>query len=198
MMTQNIPIISTIIPTRNRPDLVYRAVESALNQTWQSIEVIVVIDGPDDATVAALDRITDPRLKKILLPENRGVAAARNAGIQVAKGSWIALLDDDDRWLPEKLERQMKIAGESSYSLPIVSCLFFLHPHVDLRRGILADAHEDKAGNDAAAAEDGDARGGFRVDFPGDRAAVDQVLHRLALAFGTSGSAPISRRRGSR
>lgn len=124
-MTQNIPIISTIIPTRNRPDLVYRAVESALNQTWQLIEVIVVIDGPDDATVETLDRIKDPRFKKVLLPENCGVAAARNAGIQVAKGSWIALLDDDDQWLPEKLEYQMKVAKESSYILPIISCRFF-------------------------------------------------------------------------
>ena len=73
------PIISTVIPTRNRPLLVERAVKSAIAQTFQEIEVIVIIDGSDAATRAVLTEIDDPRLKFIELPIPGGAAAARDA-----------------------------------------------------------------------------------------------------------------------
>lgn len=125
MTQQDSEIISTVIPTRNRPELVSSAVKSALSQTLQSIEVIVVIDGPDEATKNELDRITDPRLRVIVLSVNLGVANARNVGIAAAKGTWIAFLDDDDEWLPQKLELQLELAHRSSYTLPIISSRFF-------------------------------------------------------------------------
>lgn len=118
-------LVSAVIPTRNRPDMASKAAKSALNQTMQSLEVIVVIDGPDEATVQELKKIEDPRLKVIPLPVNIGPAGARNIGVKEAKGTWIAFLDDDDEWLPQKIERQIELAHQSSYTFPIVSCRFF-------------------------------------------------------------------------
>ena len=119
------PIISTVIPTRNRPLLVERAVKSAIAQTFQEIEVIVIIDGSDAATRAVLTEIDDPRLKFIELPIPGGAAAARNAGVFEAAGEWIAFLDDDDEWLPEKIERQLEVAHKSHYVFPVVASRVF-------------------------------------------------------------------------
>lgn len=115
------PIISTVIPTRNRPLLVERAVKSALAQTFKEIEVIVMIDGSDASTRAVLAEIDDPRLKCVELQIPGGAAAARNAGVSEAVGEWIAFLDDDDEWLPQKLERQIEVANCSQYEFPIVA-----------------------------------------------------------------------------
>ena len=100
------PSIAVVIPTRNRASLVPRAVKSALEQTLAPTEVIVVIDGPDSATVAALEMIEDKRLRVIALDESGGGAAARNRGVHEAESSWIAFLDDDDIWLSDKLANQ--------------------------------------------------------------------------------------------
>src|ERR1700758_1632604 len=97
------PLVSAVIPTRNRPDLVCRAVRSALAQTYPNIEVIVVIDGPDPVSFASLEVLGDPRIRIIALKESVGGSEARNTGAREAKGSYIALLDDDDEWLPEKI-----------------------------------------------------------------------------------------------
>ncbi len=118
-------LISVIIPSRNRPHLAIKAVESALAQTLEFIEVIVIIDGPDRATVDELAQINDPRLRTIELSENVGAAEARNTGVRAATGHWIAFLDDDDRWLPLKLERQLAMANQSSHLSPIISSRFF-------------------------------------------------------------------------
>ena len=127
-MSEFIPeLISVVIPSRNRPDLASRAVKSALTQTAKLIEVIVVLDGPDPASVSELAKIMDPRLQVIELPENLGPSGARNAGVMAAKGTWIAFLDDDDEWLPLKLERQLEVAHQSIYARPIVSSRFLAH-----------------------------------------------------------------------
>lgn len=115
-----VPVISVVIPTRNRPDLVSVAVASALNQTFTHLEVIVVIDGPDPDTLTQLQRIPDPRLRVLPLATSVGAAEARNLGVNAAHGAWIAFLDDDDEWLPGKLERQSNIARSSQASIPIV------------------------------------------------------------------------------
>lgn len=100
--------VSVVIPTRNRPELVLRAVESVAAQSYGNLEIIVVIDGPDTATESALASFGDPRLRVLALPESRGGSDARNAGIAASKGEWVAFLDDDDEWLPEKLARQLR------------------------------------------------------------------------------------------
>ena len=104
------PLVSAVIPTYNRPSLVLGAVKSALNQTHPNMEVIVVVDGPDNSTHRALGEIADPRIRIITLPQHQGACGARNAGVQAAKGEWVAFLDDDDEWLPAKTELQLSAA----------------------------------------------------------------------------------------
>lgn len=114
------PVVTAVIPTRGRPDLVLRAISSALNQTMSDLEIIVVIDGPDPATALALASIGDPRLRFVEQPEPVGGNEARNLGVRLAAGRWIAFLDDDDEWLPEKLRRQVDCATASHYAYPVV------------------------------------------------------------------------------
>lgn len=99
------PRVSVIIPTFNRAWILAEAVESVLAQIYRDQELIVVDDGSTDGTEALLDPYAD-HLRVIRQP-NRGVSAARNAGIAAAAGDLIAFLDSDDIWLPEKLERQV-------------------------------------------------------------------------------------------
>jgi glycosyltransferase involved in cell wall biosynthesis len=101
--------------------MVVRAVNSVLGQTVSDIEIIVVVDGPDPETVAALEAIASPRLRVLALPIQGGGARARNKGVQAATGEWIAFLDDDDEWVPEKLERQLSAARGSVAQHPIVA-----------------------------------------------------------------------------
>jgi len=116
------PLVSVVIPTHRRPLLVKRAVQSALAQTLSRIEVIVVIDGPDETARAALAAIDDSRLSVIELPTNQGCCAARNAGVVAAQAKWVAHLDDDDEWMPQKLELQLEAVRNSQYALPIATC----------------------------------------------------------------------------
>src|SRR5271166_1039470 len=107
-------LVSAVIPTYRRPDLVKRAVQSVLAQTYKSIEVLVVIDGVDDGTRAIIDGLNDTRTRVIETGINRGPAEARNIGVQAATGSYIALLDDDDEWTDDKIACQMKIVEDQS------------------------------------------------------------------------------------
>jgi glycosyltransferase involved in cell wall biosynthesis len=107
-----LPVISVVIPTIRRPDLVLRALASALGQSFREIEVIVVVDGIDHPTMAALDSVTDSRLVVVVNPDSRGAAAARNIGAERARGQWLAFLDDDDLWLPHKLQAQLAFAQD--------------------------------------------------------------------------------------
>jgi|Deesub1362A_J573_1020465.scaffolds.fasta_scaffold01563_2 glycosyltransferase involved in cell wall biosynthesis len=103
------PTVSVIIPTYNRAPLIGRAVRSVLNQTYQDFEVIVVDDGSQDNTEEVVKNFHDERIRYIKHEKNKGAAAARNSGIRVAKGKYIAFQDSDDEWLPRKLEKQMKV-----------------------------------------------------------------------------------------
>ena len=121
------PLVSVVLPTFRRPDLVRRAVRDALSQTLAAIEVIVVVDGLDEETVRALEGTADPRLRVLVPPRNLGNAGARNHGLDAARGAWVAFLDDDDAWAPDKLARQVaraRAARADGTPLPIVSCRF--------------------------------------------------------------------------
>jgi glycosyltransferase involved in cell wall biosynthesis len=107
-------LVSAVIPTYRRPELVKRAVKSVLAQSYKSIEVLVVIDGVDDGTRSVIDGLNDPRTRVIETGINRGPAEARNIGVQAATGSYIALLDDDDEWTVDKIARQMQIIDDHS------------------------------------------------------------------------------------
>ncbi|MEM6794991.1 MAG: glycosyltransferase [Acidobacteriota bacterium] len=115
-----VPEVSVLIPTWNRASSVDRAVRSALGQTHRSLELLVIDDGSNDGTLALLAGVEDPRMR-VLTGPRRGVSAARNLGIARSRGAWIALLDSDDWWLAEKLERQLQ-ALESEPSLLLCHC----------------------------------------------------------------------------
>jgi len=102
------PLVSVILPTRNRAELLRRSVASVLGQSYANLELIVVNDASTDHTLDVLKEFAlDPRLRCIHRPTNHGAAAARNAGIREARGTLIAFQDDDDVWLVEKLARQV-------------------------------------------------------------------------------------------
>ena len=98
--------ISVIIPTYNRSHLLPRCLDSVSAQTFKPLEVIVVDDGSTDSTRVQVCR--DYPGVRLIVQDNKGVSAARNAGICTAAGDWLALLDADDAWLPGKLERQAR------------------------------------------------------------------------------------------
>lgn len=98
--------ISVIIPTYNRKHTLQRAIDSVLSQTFKPYEIIIVDDGSKDGTKEWLLQ-NYPSVQYIHQPNN-GVSSARNKGIQISQGSWIALLDSDDEWMPEKLEYQSR------------------------------------------------------------------------------------------
>lgn len=99
--------ISVIIPTYNRKNTLPRAVESVLNQTYKPVEIIIVDDGSTDGTKEWFSEMYP--LVHYIYQVNSGVSLARNTGINSARGDWIALLDSDDEWLPDKLEIQVKL-----------------------------------------------------------------------------------------
>jgi glycosyltransferase involved in cell wall biosynthesis len=100
------PRVSVIIPTYNRAAWVTQAVETVLAQTFRDFELIVVDDGSTDGAAETLAGFSG-QLSVIRHLERRGVSAARNTGINAARGQWLAFLDSDDLWLPEKLAKQM-------------------------------------------------------------------------------------------
>jgi hypothetical protein len=101
------PLVSVIIPTYNRADAAFRAVQSALDQDYDPLEVIVVDDGSRDDTLERLAAFGD-RVRIVRHPENCGAAAARNTGIEAALGEYVALLDSDDLWVREKTTLQLE------------------------------------------------------------------------------------------
>lgn len=105
------PLISVVVPMYNRETTIERCLLSIINQTYKNIEVIVVDDGSQDNSVKVVEAVAekDTRIKLFTMEKNSGVAAARNYGIQQVKGGYLAFLDSDDAWRPEKLEKQLKI-----------------------------------------------------------------------------------------
>ena len=101
------PLVSVIIPTYKRMDLVPRAIACVRRQTHTNLEIIVVDDGSPDDTQSVVRAIADTRIRYIRHEKNKGLPAARNTGIMAARGAFIAFLDDDDEWAPEKLVRQL-------------------------------------------------------------------------------------------
>ena len=104
--------ISVIIPTYNRKNTLPRAVESVLNQIYKPIEIIVIDDGSTDGTKEMFSEMYP--LVRYIYQANSGVSSARNTGIKSASGDWIALLDSDDEWLPDKLDRQVKLLQDNA------------------------------------------------------------------------------------
>src|SRR4051812_19294567 len=106
------PRVSVVTPTHDRAHLLPQAVDSVLGQTAGDLELIVIDDGSTDGTLDVLGQYDDPRLKVIAIPHSGIPGHVRNVGLQEAQGEFVAFLDSDDIWLPEKIERQLAVLGE--------------------------------------------------------------------------------------
>ncbi|WP_272152050.1 glycosyltransferase family 2 protein [Tenacibaculum aiptasiae] len=110
-------LISVVIPTYNRADIISKSIESVLNQTYRNIELIIVDDGSTDDTVKNLREIKDKRLRIVQLEKNSGMCAARNAGAKVANGVYIAVQDSDVIWDEKKIERQYEHIKNTNFDI---------------------------------------------------------------------------------
>ncbi|MFN6465164.1 MAG: glycosyltransferase family 2 protein [Nostoc sp. DedVER02] len=108
------PKVSVIIPAYNTEAYIAKSIKSALEQTLNDIEVIIVDDGSSDKTVEVAKSFTDQRLKVIVNQENLGASAARNRALKVAQGEWVAVLDSDDWYAPERLENLVLLADKTN------------------------------------------------------------------------------------
>lgn len=140
-MTDIQPLVSVVIPAFNSARTIRQTVQSALDQEDVHLEVIVVDDGSEDATVAIVSSMSDGRVRVVSQP-NRGAAAARNSGIAHATGEWIAFLDSDDLWLPHKLRAQLNALSEVPNGFAVQSSAYLVDDQmrvVEIRRCIQAE-----------------------------------------------------------
>ncbi|MBV9928473.1 MAG: glycosyltransferase family 2 protein [Acidobacteria bacterium] len=114
------PHVSVVIPTYNRAPLLGRSVRSVLAQTYRDFELIVVDDGSTDETAAVVEGFEDPRVTYVRLARKGGAGAARNAGVRLARGRFLAFQDSDDEWLPSKLSQQMSEFERGPSTLGVV------------------------------------------------------------------------------
>jgi glycosyltransferase involved in cell wall biosynthesis len=129
----SMPVVSIIIPVYNREKTLKRAVESALTQTFQNIEVIVVDDRSEDGTVDSAQELVrlDARVSLIRHATNQGAQAARNSGARVAKGGWLTFFDSDDWMLPTSIETRLNVARDQRVKI-VHSDALVLRPKQDL------------------------------------------------------------------
>ena len=106
------PLVSVIIPTYNRANVIQRSISSAIKQSYQKIEIIIVDDASNDDTAQIIQQINDTRIIYICHQINLGGSEARNTGIKNAQGKFIAFLDSDDVWLLDKLQHQLAIISQ--------------------------------------------------------------------------------------
>ena len=112
------PRVSVLLPVRNEELYLAETLESLSAQTLADHEVIVVDDGSSDGTAERVGRLGDPKVRVQRLVRSAGVSSARNAGIQIARGTWLAFLDDDDVWSPHKLREQIAARRERPPAMP--------------------------------------------------------------------------------
>ncbi|SET58747.1 Glycosyl transferase family 2 [[Clostridium] aminophilum] len=108
-------LVSVIMPSYNTGQYIAESIRSVLSQTYENWELLIVDDCSSDDTDAVVERIEDRRIRYLKNAENSGGAASRNRALREAKGRWIAFLDSDDLWLPEKLERQIRFMEKNRY-----------------------------------------------------------------------------------
>jgi len=124
------PKVSIIIPTYNREKFLTRALNSILIQTFKNFELIVIDDASTDNTEKVLKNFQkkDKRIKYFRNSQNKGPSESRNIGIRMAKGKYIAFLDSDDEWLPQKLEKQLKFIENKNAK--VVTCWAYVNDKI--------------------------------------------------------------------
>jgi glycosyltransferase involved in cell wall biosynthesis len=110
-------VVSVVIPTRDRPDMLRHALNSVRVQTFAAYEIIVVVNGPDNPQTAKTLEVANAAGCIVVRIKQAGIGPALNSGIKTARGQWIAFLDDDDLWLPNKLEVQLNTAEATASDL---------------------------------------------------------------------------------
>lgn len=118
--------ISVIIPTYNRASKLHKSIASVLAQTYTDFELLIVDDGSADDTDKVVASFHDDRIRYIKLAQNGGASAARNEGIRLAEGEWVAFHDSDDVWRPEKLEKQMEYVKRNP-DFGMVYCAYLMN-----------------------------------------------------------------------
>lgn len=142
-------LVSVVVPAYNQAQYLRLALESALAQTYRDIEIIVVDDGSTDDTAAVCHAITDPRLRYHYQPNDGSFGlGARNRGMMEARGEWIALLDQDDVWHPEKLAAQLELAQAQ----PASACIFCLARFIDAQGQVTGEQRAGLPEGDAYSA----------------------------------------------
>ena len=122
MAKRRSPLVTVIIPTHNRANVLDRAIESVLSQSYPRIETIVVDDRSTDETEQVVRRYADQDVRYLKNEGRRGASATRNVGIRAARGRLIAFLDSDDEWLPDKISLQVKKFAAGPTNLGLVHC----------------------------------------------------------------------------
>ena len=139
------PKVSVIVPTHNRAGLLAQALASVFAQSFQDFEIVIVDDASSDDTRAMVANFSDVRLRYFRNTKNRGEAACRNTGVDHATGDYIAFLDDDDTWLPEKLAMQVAALDRCP---PQVGGIYTGYHRVDINTGkIIATIAAEKRGH---------------------------------------------------
>jgi glycosyltransferase involved in cell wall biosynthesis len=131
------PLVSVCMAAYNHAPFIRAAVESVLQQTVSDWELLITDDGSSDGTLAAISDLVDPRIKLSRFSENRTACVALNSCIRQAQGQFIAILNSDDLWVPEKLERQVDIMREQ----PNTAAVFTLATMIDERGNLLPQSH---------------------------------------------------------
>ena len=138
------PLVSAVITAYNRAHLVGRAIDSVLAQTFEDFELVIVDDASQDNTEEVVAAYDDPRIRYIRNETNKGCAGARNVGFLESRGTYVACVDSDDKWLPNKLELQVEKFRTSD--LPNLAAVY----------GTTIDLYEDGSTNTAQAEVRGD------------------------------------------
>lgn len=111
----NKDLVSVICPTYNCEKFIEETIRSVLSQSYENLELIIVDDCSTDKTVETIKKVKDPRITIIINEKNSGAAFSRNAALRCAKGIYVAFLDGDDVWLPNKLEKQLNFMIKNNY-----------------------------------------------------------------------------------
>jgi glycosyltransferase involved in cell wall biosynthesis len=125
MVCEKTPTVSVIIPTRNRSQLIRRAIQSVQDQTYHDFEIIIVDDASTDDTAEVVGEFEDQKIKYIRHEQTKGAPAARNTAVRISNGEYIAFIDDDDEWLPEKLQMQISAFRAAKPKVGIVYSAFW-------------------------------------------------------------------------
>ena len=122
-------LVSVVMPCHRAAETLELAVNGVLQQTYVQLELLLLVDGDEAATLALARQLAaaDARIRLLCSAHNRGVVRARNLGIRLAKGSWLAFCDADDHWLPDKLELQLQLAARTGANV-MCSTFWFCRP----------------------------------------------------------------------